>query len=451
MPKSTTIYICQNCGAEFMRWAGKCEQCQEWNSLSQIAKPATANLTSSANLSSAQILKPQLFSQVQTQNFQRLKTNILEFDRVLGGGIVPGSVILLGGDPGIGKSTLALQISLILQNLNHQILYISGEESAQQVKLRASRLSFSSDNLQFIADNNVNNIIATVNQIKPALTIVDSIQTIQTENLNTTMGSVSQVRTCAAMLTDLAKKNNLPIILIGHVTKEGTVAGPKTLEHLVDTVLYLEGDRYHSFRILRGIKNRFGSTNETGIFEMKNNGLTEVKNPSGVFLEERLKGAEGTCVTATIEGSRSFLIEVQALVSKTNLAFPRRTASGFSYNRLQMLVAAISNKCGLKLDSQDIYVNIVGGIKTTEPAVDLAVCLSIVSAYQRKPIDAETIILGEVGLTGEVRSVSQIEKRIAEAEKLGFKKVIMPRAEIKTSLQIIRINSLRDAITKILF
>ncbi len=449
MTKSTTVYACQSCGAEFMRWAGKCEQCGEWNSLSQITRQPTLSMGKSFN--SAQALKPQIFSQVSSQDFKRLQTNISEFDRVLGGGFVPGSVILLGGDPGIGKSTLALQICCILQSQGKKILYASGEESAQQVKMRAVRLSHKSDNIQFLANNNIDSIVQTIDQIKPDLTIIDSIQTMQTENIQTIMGSVSQVKTCAIMLTEVAKRNNLPIIIIGHVTKEGTVAGPKTLEHLVDALLYLEGDRYHSLRVLRSIKNRFGSTNETGIFEMKESGLVEVKNPSGIFLEERLKGAEGTCVTATIEGSRSFLIEVQALVSKTNLAFPRRTASGFSYNRLQMLIAAISNKAGLRLDSQDIYVNIVGGIKTTEPAVDLAVCLSIVSAYQKRPIDAETIVLGEVGLTGEVRTVPQIEKRIAEAEKLGFKRIILPRTEIKTSLQVIRVNSLRDAITKILF
>lgn len=449
MPKSTTIYSCQSCGAEFVRWAGKCETCGEWNSLSQITKQPILSINKSLNL--AQALKPQIFSQVSSQNFKRLETKISEFDRVLGGGFVPGSVILIGGDPGIGKSTLALQVCCILQSLGKKILYASGEESAQQVKMRAERLSHKSDNIQFLGTNNVDSTVQTIEQIKPDLTIIDSIQTMQTENIQTVMGSVSQVKTCAIMLTEVAKRNNLPIILIGHVTKEGTVAGPKTLEHLVDTVLYLEGDRYHSLRVLRSIKNRFGSTNETGIFEMKGSGLVEVKNPSGIFLEERLKGAEGTCVTATIEGSRSFLIEVQALVSKTNLAFPRRTASGFSLNRLQMLIAAISNKAGLRLDTQDVYVNIVGGIKTTEPAVDLAVCLSIVSAFQRRPIDAETIVLGEVGLTGEVRSVPQIEKRLSEAEKLGFKKIILPRAEVKTSLQVIRVHSLRDAITKILF
>jgi len=449
MPKSITIYSCQSCGAEFMRWAGKCEKCGEWNSLSQIAKQPTISIGRSLNL--GQALKPQIFSEVLSQNFKRLETNISEFDRVLGGGFVPGSVILLGGDPGIGKSTIALQVCCILQSLGKKILYASGEESAQQVKMRAERLSHDCDNIQFLANNNIDNIVQTIEQIKPDLTIIDSIQTMQTENIQTIMGSISQVKTCAIMLTEVAKRNNLPIVIIGHVTKEGTVAGPKTLEHLVDTVLYLEGDRYHSLRVLRSIKNRFGSTNETGIFEMKGTGLAEVKNPSGIFLEERLKGAEGTCVTATIEGSRSFLIEVQALVSKTNLAFPRRTASGFSFNRLQMLIAAISNKAGLRLDSQDVYVNIVGGIKTTEPAVDLAVCLSIVSALQKRPIDAETIVLGEVGLTGEVRTVPQIEKRIAEAEKLGFKRIILPRSEVKTSLQVIRVNSLRDAITKILF
>lgn len=445
---SKQIYICQNCGAEFLRWAGKCEKCNEWNSLSAVAKPKTASLTG-AN-TAVSVLKPQAFNVIQTQNFKRLKTNTSEFDRVLGGGFVPGSVILLGGDPGIGKSTLTLQICCQLQNSGNKVLYISGEESAEQVKLRADRLNHPSSDLQFLAESNIDSIISTIQQSKPDLAIIDSIQAMQTDEIQAIMGSVSQVKTCAAKLTETAKKNNIPIILIGHVTKSGAVAGPKTLEHLVDTVLYLEGERYHALRILRSIKNRFGSTNEAGIFEMKQNGLQEIKNPSGIFLAERQKGAEGTCVTATIEGSRSFLIEVQALCSKTNLAFPRRSASGFNLNRLQMLIAALTNKAGIKLEYQDIYVNIVGGIKINEPASDLAICIAITSAYQRKAIDPETIILGEVGLTGEVRSVGQLEKRLIEAEKLGFKKVILPKCEIKTEMQIIRIGSLRDTINKIL-
>ncbi len=447
MAKQSAIYVCQNCGAEFLRWAGKCEKCQEWNSLSAMAKKDVEIASKTAQ---AVTLEPQTFSAIQSKDIKRLKTNISEFDRVLGNGFVPGSVILLSGDPGIGKSTLVLQISCQLQNSGTKVLYISGEESAEQVKLRADRLNYPSQNLQFLGENNIDNIIATIRQTKPNLVIIDSIQTMQTDQIPAIMGSVSQVKICAAKLIEVAKKNNIPLVLIGHVTKEGNVAGPKTLEHLVDTVLYLEGDRYHALRILRSIKNRFGSTNEAGIFEMKNTGLQEVKIPSGIFLEERLKGAEGTCVTATIEGSRSFLIEVQALCSKTNLTFPRRSASGFNINRLQMLIAALTNKAGIKLNYQDIYVNIVGGIKIDEPASDLAVCLTIISAYQKRAIDPETIILGEVGLTGEVRSVPQIEKRLAEAEKLGFKKAVLPKCEVKSGMQIIRVGNLRDAVNKIL-
>jgi len=344
-----------------------------------------------------------------------------------------------------------LQLSEWMGKQNKKTLYCSGEESTEQIRLRSKRLKVTSENIYLLCTNNAEHIIEAIEENKPDLVIVDSIQSVSIPSLDALPGTVTQLRETTSRLLRTVKNLGIPLFLVGHVTKEGLVAGPKIIEHMVDTVLYFEGEQRSQYKILRAVKNRFGSTNEIGIFEMKGTGLAEVKNTSGIFLEERLKGAEGTCVTATIEGSRSFLIEVQALVSKTNLAFPRRTASGFSFNRLQMLIAAISNKAGLRLDSQDVYVNIVGGIKTTEPAVDLAVCLSIVSALQKRPIDAETIVLGEVGLTGEVRTVPQIEKRIAEAEKLGFKRIILPRSEVKTSLQVIRVNSLRDAITKILF
>jgi len=424
---------------------GKCEACGEWNTLaeSQKSKVKSHNFEGRA-------LKPQSFDEIQGQNFKRIKTNISEFDRVLGGGIVPGSVILLGGEPGIGKSTLVLQIAERVSNI---VLYVSGEESAEQVKMRADRLNIKTRNLKFLSEINIDNIIATIQNIKPNLVILDSIQTVFSEELEGPSGSISKVKGATTKLISCAKENQIPVILIGHVTKEGQVAGPKTLEHLVDTVLYLEGDRFHNFRILRSSKNRFGPTSELGVFEMKNEGFLEVKNPSSLFLEERKNEVPGSCVTATLEGSRSFLIEIQALTSQTFFGYPRRTASGFDFNRLQLLIAVLSKRARLKLDNQDIYINVAGGIKIKEPAADLACILAIASAYLAKEINPELVAVGEVGLSGEIRSCSQLEKRIKEAESLGFKKVLIPntKTNIKSSkCEIIKIRTVQEAIGKAL-
>jgi len=465
MSKSSKIYICQKCGAEFLRWMGKCEACGEWNSLveSQKVKAKSQKLE-------GQVLTPQSFDKIKSQNFSRIKTNISEFDRVLGGGIVPGSIILLGGEPGIGKSTLVLQVAEKISNskskirnlkqiqnskfeIPNSVLYISGEESAEQVKMRADRLNIKTKNLKFLSEINIDNIVATIQNIKPNLVILDSIQTVFSEEIEGPSGSIGQVKGATTKLISCAKENQIPVILIGHVTKEGQVAGPKTLEHLVDTVLYLEGDRFHDFRILRSSKNRFGPTSELGVFEMKEDGFSEVKNPSSLFLEERKSLVPGSCVTATLEGSRSFLIEIQALTSPTFFGYPRRTASGFDFNRLQLLIAVLSKRARLKLDNQDIYVNVAGGIKVKEPAADLACSLALASAYLGKEIDPELVAMGEVGLSGEVRSCSQIEKRIKEAESLGFKKVLIPNAKINVNsgkCEIIKVRTVQEAIGKAL-
>jgi DNA repair protein RadA/Sms len=471
MSKSSKIYICQKCGAEFLRWMGKCEACGEWNSLVESQKVKACPERSRGIKSQGRILKPQSFDKIQSQSFGRIKINISEFDRVLGGGIVPGSVILLGGEPGIGKSTLVLQAAERVSQTTHElnsnrheynsnpvdfgsiVLYVSGEESAEQVKMRADRLNIKTNNLAFLSETNIDNVVATIQNIKPSLVILDSIQTVFLEELDGPSGSIGQVKGVAAKLISCAKENQTPVILIGHVTKEGAVAGPKTLEHLVDTVLYLEGDRFHNFRILRASKNRFGSTSELGVFEMKEEGFSEVKNPSSLFLEERKNEVPGSCVAATLEGSRSFLIEIQALTSQTFFGYPRRTAAGYDFNRLQLLIAVLSKRARLKLDNQDIYINVAGGIKIKEPAADLACILAIASAYLGKQVDPELVAMGEVGLSGEIRSASQIEKRIKEAESLGFKKILIPntKTNIKSNkCEIVKVKTVQEAVGKAL-
>lgn len=507
MPKSKQIYICQKCGAEFLRWSGKCEQCGEWNTL--VQEKREEERSGIRFKAEGEIKKPLNLVQVKSQDFRRLVVGISEFDRVLGGGLVPGSCVLIGGDPGIGKSTLVLQIchqvgeqlsaksqgdknsisksqpdkaeteilkpqldetemeiskpqpaqSFASDFQNNEkgfspspaVLYISGEESAEQIKMRAERLNLNLDRFQFLAETNIDNIIATCQSLKPRLVICDSIQCMWSEDVPSSAGSINSLRDATAKLVNLAKKNQITVIIIGHVTKEGAVAGPKTLEHLVDTVLYLEGDQYHFYRILRAVKNRFGSTQEAGIFEMKPQGLVEVKDPSGVFLEERKLDIPGSCVTATIEGSRAFLLEIQGLVSRTTLAYPRRTASGYDYNRLQLLCAVLAKRAGLRLDDQDVYLNVAGGFKVNEPAVDLACCLALASAYHGKIIPREVCAFGEVGLSGEIRSPGQIGRRISEAEKLGFSKIVMPktRQEIKTKKEIIYTSTVSEAIEKL--
>lgn len=440
--KNETIYVCSKCEAQFSKWVGRCNECGAWGTI-EIQNLKFKDKNDKSNIEVGEIID---FSKIKGKEIIRIKTGIEEFDRVLGGGIVPGSLILLGGEPGIGKSTLVLQL---FNKIGNCALYISGEESIEQIKLRMDRLEIESKTLRFLGETDIEIICATLEKYKPQIVIIDSIQTMYFSELPSEAGSVNQVRVCTVKLLEIAKKNNISIFIVGHVTKEGVVAGPKTLEHLVDTVLYLEGDQFHYFRLLRTAKNRFGSTNEVGVFEMKEKGLIEVKNPSKEFLSQRTKQETGSIVTATMEGSRAFLIEVQALVSKTIFGYAQRRASGFDLNRLQLLATVLTRRCKLNLNNQDIYLNIAGGIKVEEPAIDLAVCLAIVSSFKNKPIDSNLVAFGEVGLGGEIRNVGQIDKRIIEAEKLGFKKIIIPQTNskfIKNETQIIQIKNLNEAI-----
>ena len=407
------IFVCSECGEEYAKWQGKCANCGGWNTLKEFK---TTQTTKQKNVT----VEITNLAEVKAENFGRISSEISEMDRVLGGGIVPGSVVLLGGEPGIGKSTLVMQIASKLKNT----YYVSGEESLQQIKMRADRLKVKSQNVNIIAETNVDAIITALTKIKPSLVIVDSVQTMYSADFPSTAGSLVQVRESALRLQKYAKQNNVPVILVGHVTKDGAVAGPKTLEHMVDVVLYLEGERFHDLRILRTTKNRFGATDEIGIFEINNNGLEEVSNPSKIFLSERTTKTAGSVVTATIEGSRPLLIEIQALVSPSNFGYPKRTASGFDLNRLQLIIAILINRANLNLSSQDVYLNIAGGFYLKEPAGDLAVAMAIASAFKNKPIDGKTIIFGELGLSGEVRPVNLAGKRLSEAKRLGFTKTI---------------------------
>jgi len=431
MAKSVTHFICQNCGAEFPKWAGKCEQCGEWNTLVETVVSARSTKHEARNSKQAQIIK---FQDIQNKEVERETTGIGELDRVLGGGLVPGSVVLLAGEPGIGKSTLLTQLAMTLGGKTVgsvlTVLYVCGEESPEQIKLRIMRLKRtdlserSVLSLSFLPTTDVDEVISQAGN--PSLMIVDSIQTMATEDLTGMAGSVGQIRECAYRLLNLAKETGVPVFLVGHVTKEGAIAGPKVLEHLVDTVLYLEGDKHHEFRILRSQKNRFGPVDEVGVFTMSGSGLIEVNNPSDVFLEERQKNVAGSCVAIVMEGTRPVLVEIQALVVPSQLAMPRRVASGIDQRRLQLLVAVLSKRLRLPLATDDVYVNVAGGLNLKEPAADLAVCLAIVSSFKNKPVGAKTAAFGEVGLLGEIRKVSWSEKRIKEAKKLGYSQIISP-------------------------
>lgn len=420
MAKEKIIFICSECGNESLRWQGQCLACGAWNTLKEFKEKKNDNKRV-GNLQKTELMN---LNNVKMRDFARYSTQINEVDRVLGGGIVPGSLILLGGDPGIGKSTLLLQVCAKLGQNDQNVIYVSGEESPEQVKLRFDRLGLKTSNLHIFAETDVDNIIEKINNEKPKIVIIDSIQTMFDSAWPSTPGSIVQVRECALRFQQLAKNKNIPVILVGHVTKSGEVAGPRILEHLVDVVLYLEGERYHDNRILRTVKNRFGATDEIGIFKMNEKGLEEIKNPSEIFLAERLKGIPGSVVTATMEGTRPFLVEIQALVTKTNFGYPRRTASGFDLNRLQLLVAVLQKRSGINLFDQDIYINVVGGFKLKEPAVDLAICLAIASASKNKNINSKLAVFGEVGLSGEIRSVSYDKKRENEAKRLGYTKLI---------------------------
>ncbi len=417
MGNAQTIYVCSNCGEEYLKWQGKCDNCGQWNTLKEFK---IRNSKSEIRKGISEKAEPIELGKVMTKNFQRISTKFSEVDRVFGGGIVPGSVILLGGEPGIGKSTLVMQIAQKLDN----VLYVSGEESAEQIKMRADRIKMKSQNLKISLETNIDSLLTLLeNPDKPSLIIIDSIQTIYSENFPSTAGSLVQVRECALRLQQMAKSVNIPVILIGHVTKEGSVAGPKTLEHMVDVVLYLEGERFHETRILRTTKNRYGATDEIGIFEIGAEGLIEVKNPSKIFLENRGK-TPGSVVTATIEGTRPLLVEIQALTSPTSFGYPKRTASGFDLNRLNLIIAILINRGGLNLASSDVYLNVAGGLYLKEPAIDLAVAAAIVSSFKNIKTDSKTLIFGELSLGGEIRPVNFESRRVIEGKRLGFTKII---------------------------
>lgn len=446
--KNNIIFSCTNCNAQFQKWTGRCLECGKWGTVEKnlVAPNQPKNNTPHTEYPTAKTLK---LSDISHQNFSRLNTTISELDRVLGGGIVPGSLILLGGDPGIGKSTLALQLSAIINN----VLYFSGEESAEQIKLRANRLELKSPSLKLANETNVETIITTAIAEKTKLVIVDSIQTMYSAEAEGEAGNITQVRACTVKLMEAAKKNNITFILIGQVTKDGAVAGPKTLEHLVDTVLYLEGDRFHDFRVLRAAKNRFGPTDEVGIFTMEKDGLREVKNPSASLLGERTDSVPGTIITCIMEGTRPMLIEIQALVTKTNFGFPQRRASGFDLNRLQVLIGVLSRRAGLPLESYDVFLNVIGGLKADEPAADLAVIMAIASGLKDKTIPLGLAAFGEVGLSGEVRSVNHTEKRLTEIKNLGLQIAVIPNSTKLpkvTGIKIAPIKNVQEVVEKII-
>ena len=445
-----TNFVCQSCGFESPKWIGKCPSCQGWNTFVEELK--RADLRPAKNKASRQLAPsiPQTLNQIELKDDQRLLSGISEFDRVTGGGLVSGSLTLIGGDPGIGKSTLTLQLVDKLAASGQKVLYVSGEESLAQIKLRAQRLQVNSDNLLLLSETVLENVLETVRKLSPDILVMDSIQTIYRTDLESAPGSVGQVRECGAELMRLAKTDNVATILIGHVTKEGVIAGPRTLEHMVDTVLYLEGERHHAYRILRSVKNRFGSTNEIGVFEMQEAGMVEVSNPSKVFLSERTREIPGSTVVCSLEGTRPLLVEIQALVSPASYGNPQRVPTGFNHRRLSMLLAVLERRAGLNLGMHDVFANIAGGLKLEEPAVDLGIAAAVASAFKNRNADPDTAVVGEIGLGGEIRSVSQLDKRINEAQKLGFKRMIIPANNQRTAgnskIQLIEVRFLSEAL-----
>ena len=451
--KVITQFVCQNCGNSSPRWLGKCPECESWNTYVEEQQEKTKLSAKAKNAT----LAPQPITQIQSGKEERLPTHNKELDRVLGGGFVPGSVILVGGDPGIGKSTLALQMlnnvsssSKTKDSLN--LLYVTGEESPEQVKLRSERIGVSSDSVFVLSATSVESILEEIKSLSPQVAVVDSIQTMYTEELASAPGSVGQIRECTAKLMQHAKTSGTAIFLVGHVTKEGAIAGPKVLEHLVDTVLYFEGGKDHPYRILRAIKNRFGSTNEIGVFEMMDIGLKEVKNPSEIFLSERPENASGSVVTPSIEGTRPILVEIQALVSPCSFGVPRRTTIGLDNNRVSLLLAVLEKRAGLQILGQDVFMNVAGGVKIEEPAIDLAISIALVSSFLNKPLDPGVVVFGEIGLAGEIRGVSHIDMRLNEAHKLGFTKCVVPKINLDrvqnndNSISLIGVDSIEKAI-----
>lgn len=452
MAKTKTRFVCQSCGRVTAKYMGKCPQCGEFGTMVEeiIAPPPGSG--SSGRVLTGPTRSPQKLSAITADNVARMATPMVEFSRVLGGGVVPSSLVLLGGDPGIGKSTLLLQVAVMMAETHGTVLYVSGEESVHQIKMRADRLGIQSDNLLLVTETNLNTILHHIDSSNPILTIIDSIQTTYTDDLKSAAGSVSQVRECASRFQDIAKGQGITIFLVGHVTKEGSIAGPRVLEHIVDTVLYLQGDPFHRYRLLRSVKNRFGATSEVGVFEMVEKGLEEVTNPSEVFLAERQVNAPGSAIAVTMEGTRPLLVEIQALASSTPFTNPRRTANGVDYNRLLLLTAVLTKRVRQRLHDKDIFINVIGGLQIDEPAADLAIAAAIASSATDRPIHADMTFIGEIGLSGELRAVSQLEARLKEAAKLGFKRCAMPmqrgRQKIQppAGMQLIECRALQDAL-----
>ena len=446
MAKTSSVFFCNSCGYESSKWLGKCPACGEWNSFveEKVTKTASGNTKVSSKASAPVALK-----NIEEIKISRISSGFTEVARVLGGGFVNGSLTLLGGEPGIGKSTLILQICDRFKT-EGKVLYVSGEESAEQIKIRADRLGINNDNIMFLGETDIDNIESSVQSIEPELVIIDSIQTMYSDEITSAPGSVSQVREITARIMKMCKQKGITTVIIGHVTKDGTIAGPRVLEHMVDTVLYIEGERYFSYRILRGVKNRFGSTNEIGMFEMQNEGMVEISNPSSVLLTDREDNPAGSVIVASLEGTRTILIELQALTATTVFGMPRRTATGIDYNRVTLLLAVLEKIGGVNLSNQDVYMNIVGGIKINEPALDLGIILSAASSYKNISIPNNVAVIGEVGLTGEIRSVNMIDKRLKEVEKMGFKTCIIPESNKKLlkekfKLDIIGVSDIIDA------
>lgn len=456
MAKVKTRYVCQNCGYVNPKWLGKCPECLQWNTfLEEVEEKKTGKIQSISSISknSAKVTK---INSISTDKEERFSTNISELDRVLGSGVIPGSLILVGGDPGIGKSTLLLQVSNNIAETGRKVLYVSGEENENQIKMRAKRLNANSENLYIYTENNLASIELVALEMKPAVIIVDSIQTVVDPEINSAPGTVSQIKESTSKFMKLSKGNQITTFIVGHVTKEGALAGPRVLEHMVDTVLYFEGERYNTYRILRAVKNRFGSTNELGVFEMKSDGLSELENPSKVLISEKPKDVSGSVIVSTLEGTRSMLLELQALVAPTNFGYPRRTTTGVDNNRVALILAVLEKVIGMQIQNQDVFVNIVGGLKTNEPSMDLGIALAVASSFKNRPVDADVAVTGEIGLTGEVRTVSFIEKRIIECEKLGFRKIIIPAGnyidEFKDDykIEVVPVKNLRQAIDEVI-
>ena len=453
MAKIKTKYVCQSCGYETAKWLGKCPECTKWNTfVEEIDQKSTKKEVFIIDKSSS---KPVSINSIESKEEERFTTDINELDRVLGGGIVKGSLVLVGGDPGIGKSTLLIQVSSNVANLGKTVLYITGEESESQIKMRAKRLGINSENLYIFAENNLSIIESYLESVNPELIILDSIQTVFSPEISSAPGTVSQIKEGTSKFMKISKKIGISTFIVGHVTKEGSLAGPKLLEHMVDTVLYFEGERYNTYRLVRAVKNRFGSTNELGVFEMRDLGLVELDNPSKILISEKPKDVAGSVIISTVEGTRPMLLELQALVSPTSFGIPKRTSTGVDYNRVGMLLAVLEKRVGLQIQNQDVYINIVGGIKINEPSIDLGIAISVASSFRNIPIDEDIAVTGEVGLTGEVRAVSFIEKRIAECKKLGFKKIVVPISNyyvVKETkgIEIWPVDNLRQAINIVL-